>query len=160
MSNTLVETVIELRPGVELRCPAFPQECSYVRITDGGNEVRYWEPAVWRCVPGVALGSLMGMIREYCPPLLARNKNTPLDESVGYLRPGVQIKSPSPQAVGEYVQVEVNGEEVGYWDYAEFREDPFVVMGALMGLLRKLCPPFEQPAEAHIDDAAQPSEAP
>lgn len=160
MSKALAETVIELRPGIELCCPASPLVCSYVRIEVQGNEVRYWGQEVLRSVPSVALASLLGDIREYCPPLLAAEKNAPLYEAVGHLRSGVQIKSPTPPSVCEYIQVEVNGEEVGYWDYAELQDDPCSVIGAFLGLLRKHCPPLAAADNADIDTGMQPADAP
>ena len=38
-------------PGIELRCPAFPAPCSYVRIVRDGKEVAFYEAAEWQRSP-------------------------------------------------------------------------------------------------------------
>jgi hypothetical protein len=38
-------------PGIELRCPAFPAPCSYVRIVRDGVQVAFYEAAEWQRSP-------------------------------------------------------------------------------------------------------------
>ena len=38
-------------PGIELRCPAFPAPCSYVRIVRDGVEVAFYEATEWQRSP-------------------------------------------------------------------------------------------------------------
>jgi hypothetical protein len=49
--------------GRELRCPAFPAECSYVRVVIDGLEVAYWIEDEWRDDPAVVMGAIFGAAR-------------------------------------------------------------------------------------------------
>ena len=47
-----LECVVETGlPGVDLRCPAFPAPCTYVRIVREGVEVAFYEAAEWKRSP-------------------------------------------------------------------------------------------------------------
>lgn len=54
------EAVIALPNGQELRCPAFPAPCDYVRITANGEELLYWDCAEWGLDPRGAMGAIFG----------------------------------------------------------------------------------------------------
>lgn len=55
-------------------------------------------------------------------------------ETVLVLDNGCRLVSSSEQHLaGDYVQVlNPEGEEIGYWDYKEWEEDPVLVMGAIL----------------------------
>lgn len=57
------ETVIALANGREMRCPAYPEECDYVRITQNGYELAYWTNEEWAEDPKVVMGAIMGTAR-------------------------------------------------------------------------------------------------
>lgn len=44
----------------EIRFPAHPEECTYVRVLAGGIEVAYWVDGEWSEDPAVVMGALMG----------------------------------------------------------------------------------------------------
>lgn len=44
----------------EIRFPAHPEECSYVRVLASGIEVAYWINDEWAEDPSVVMGALMG----------------------------------------------------------------------------------------------------
>lgn len=44
----------------EVRSPAFPEPCSYVRVTVGGLEVAYWTFDEWAQDPQVVMGAILG----------------------------------------------------------------------------------------------------
>jgi hypothetical protein len=56
------------------------------------------------------------------------------DEIVVKLANGCTLRSGSEEFMaGDYVRiVDPSGEEIAYWDHAEWQEDPVVVMGAIM----------------------------
>jgi hypothetical protein len=57
------ETIIALANGREMRCPAFPEECEYVRITQEGYELAYWTNEEWAEDPKIVMGAIMGCAR-------------------------------------------------------------------------------------------------
>jgi len=54
------KAVLRLANGRQLRCPAHPQECSYVRVVDQGHELAYWNSDEWRNAPEEVIGALLG----------------------------------------------------------------------------------------------------
>jgi hypothetical protein len=55
------ECVINLETGCELRCPAHPDPCEYVRIVDPMvGEVAYWDSAEWAEDPMGVMGAIIG----------------------------------------------------------------------------------------------------
>lgn len=54
------ECVIKLKNGREVRTPAYPDECSYVRITQEGYELAYWVSDEWADDPENVMGAIMG----------------------------------------------------------------------------------------------------
>lgn len=46
--------------GRELRCPAYPEECTYVRIVVDGLEIAYWIEDEWRDAPAEVMGAIIG----------------------------------------------------------------------------------------------------
>jgi hypothetical protein len=54
------ETIITLTNGREMRCPAYPEECDYVRITQSGYELAYWTNEEWEESPKEVMGAIMG----------------------------------------------------------------------------------------------------
>jgi len=56
------EFVIEMEDK-QIRCPAFPQDCEYVRVTDKeGNEVAYWHYNEWEEEPQSVMGAFLATI--------------------------------------------------------------------------------------------------
>lgn len=57
------ECVIGLVSGREIRCPADPKDCSYVRITAPGVtplELAYWTSDEWGDAPAEVMGAILG----------------------------------------------------------------------------------------------------
>jgi hypothetical protein len=55
------ECVLELTSGVSLRCPPFPEECSYVRVVSAaGEEIAYWVCDEWEEAPTEVMGAIFG----------------------------------------------------------------------------------------------------
>ncbi|MEC4339642.1 hypothetical protein VPH13_13040 [Stenotrophomonas pavanii] len=57
------ECVIALISGREIRCPASPKDCSYVRITAPGIiplELGYWSSDEWGEAPAEVMGTILG----------------------------------------------------------------------------------------------------
>ena len=46
----------------EIRFPAYPDECDYVRITVQGFEIAYWVSDEWKEAPIEVMGAIMGAI--------------------------------------------------------------------------------------------------
>lgn len=60
------ETAIRLGSGRELRCPVYPEPCSYVRLVVPGVvplEIAYWEEDEWREAPAEVMGAILGAMR-------------------------------------------------------------------------------------------------
>ena len=47
----------------ELRCPAYPAACEYVRIVIDGFELAYWDQAEWGRAPAEVMGAIFGAAR-------------------------------------------------------------------------------------------------
>lgn len=47
----------------EIRCPAHPAECDYVRITVDGMEIAYWSSDEWGEAPAEVMGAILGAAR-------------------------------------------------------------------------------------------------
>lgn len=56
------ECVITTHSGRELRSPAFPAACDYLRVTQQGFELGYWSADEWAQDPEV-IGSIMGCLK-------------------------------------------------------------------------------------------------
>lgn len=64
----------------ELRCPAYPAPCNYVRVVVNGLELAYWDKAEWQRAPDVVMGAIIGAAREQsaCPePCVSSRKAAP-----------------------------------------------------------------------------------
>jgi phosphosulfolactate phosphohydrolase-like enzyme len=57
-----LECVSQTTAGVEVRCPAWPQPCSYVRVCQGGFEIGYWVADEWRDQPEEVAGAIFGAL--------------------------------------------------------------------------------------------------
>lgn len=57
------ESVAPLVNGRELRFPAFPAECDYVRVVCDGYELMYWNSDEWGDDPTCVMGAFMGLAR-------------------------------------------------------------------------------------------------
>lgn len=55
-----VETIVCLVNGRELRAPAYPEVCDYVRIVQGGHELAYWDADELGDDPADVLGAIIG----------------------------------------------------------------------------------------------------
>lgn len=66
------ETTVALGNAREIRCPAHPTECDYVRLLDHGNEIAYWSISELNCgndsAAMDALGAIMGAIKSVANP--------------------------------------------------------------------------------------------
>lgn len=58
------ESVIWLKHGRAIRCPAFPEPCSYVRITQDNFEIAYWTSEEWKDMPEDVMGALLGAAHQ------------------------------------------------------------------------------------------------
>lgn len=56
------ECVVKLRNGKELRTPAYPEECDYVRFVQDGYELVYWSQTEWQEQPAEVMGAIVGAI--------------------------------------------------------------------------------------------------
>lgn len=54
------EGVIVTHSGRELRFPAYPLPCDYLRIVEYGFELAYWNSDEWRDAPDEVIGAIMG----------------------------------------------------------------------------------------------------
>jgi hypothetical protein len=54
------ECALKLEGGRELRTPAYPERCSYIRITQQGFELAYWVSDEWRDDPEIVMGAIVG----------------------------------------------------------------------------------------------------
>lgn len=63
------EFVIHAVSGRQIRCPAWPRECDYVRITieigERPVELAYWASDEWREAPAEVMGAIMGALNGY-----------------------------------------------------------------------------------------------
>lgn len=58
------ECVVKLPTGHELRTPAHPKPCVYVRIVDSvGNERVYWDSLEWQEDPEGVMGAIVGAMK-------------------------------------------------------------------------------------------------
>lgn len=55
------ETIIKLSNGREIHTPAFPEDCTYVRIVEFGFELAYWVDDEWADDPQVVMGAMLGL---------------------------------------------------------------------------------------------------
>lgn len=54
------ECIVKLANGREIRTPAYPEDCSYVRIVQEGFELAYWISDEWADDPEIVMGAIMG----------------------------------------------------------------------------------------------------
>jgi hypothetical protein len=54
------ECIVHLAGGLELRAPAFPLPCSYVRFVMNGEELMYWCSDEWKEDPEEVMGAIIG----------------------------------------------------------------------------------------------------
>lgn len=57
------EIKIELANGRVVCCPAYPEDCTYVRVVDQGYELGYWICDDWRDAPMICMGAIMGVMK-------------------------------------------------------------------------------------------------
>ena len=55
------ECIIPLANGREIRCSAYPQPCTYVRIVQAGYELMYWDADEWGDTPEEVMGAVLGL---------------------------------------------------------------------------------------------------
>lgn len=58
------ECVVTTHSGREIRSPAFPQPCDYIRITQHGFELAYWTSEEWKECPDEVMGAIMGALHH------------------------------------------------------------------------------------------------
>lgn len=57
------EAVARVHNGFQLRSPAYPEECTYVRVCDPlGREISYWSADEWKDAPEEVMGAVMGAL--------------------------------------------------------------------------------------------------
>lgn len=49
----------------DVRCPAFPAQCDYVRVTVCGIEIAYWTSVEWASSPTEVMGALLGALNPH-----------------------------------------------------------------------------------------------
>lgn len=54
------ESVIKLANGREIRCPVYPEDCTYVRVLCMGYEMAYWVDDEWKDCPADVMGAFLG----------------------------------------------------------------------------------------------------
>jgi hypothetical protein len=58
------ECVIELKNGLQVRGPVYPEPCSYIRVCDAeGTEIVYWNSDEMREDPEDVMGALLGAMK-------------------------------------------------------------------------------------------------
>jgi hypothetical protein len=60
------ECSISITGRVSLVAPAYPDECSYVRVVDShnGEELAYWDHKEWEEDPTDVMGAIIGLLNE------------------------------------------------------------------------------------------------
>ena len=58
------ETIVLLADGRQLRFPAYPESCSYIRVMFEGREITYWNSEEWKEDPEDVMGAIMGVLRS------------------------------------------------------------------------------------------------
>ena len=59
------ECVIRISDRMSLVCPAYPEDCSYLRLViDGKIESGYWHWEEWQDDPQNVMGAIMGIMNE------------------------------------------------------------------------------------------------
>lgn len=81
------ECVIATHSGRELRSPADPQSCDYLRVTQHGFELAYWTSDEWREDPEV-LGAIMGCLKHDAPAPEAEDLTCTFDVRRSHERQG------------------------------------------------------------------------
>jgi len=61
-ARAAAECVSRTTEGVEVRCPAWPKPCTYVRMCQGGFEIGYWRSQEWRDRPEDVAGAIFGAL--------------------------------------------------------------------------------------------------
>jgi len=65
MSAYPEEYCVMTESGNEIRCPAYPNPCEYVRIVDPVvGEVAYWDSAEWQEAPEEVMGAILGSLAQ------------------------------------------------------------------------------------------------
>ena len=62
------ECVVHLENGRQLRTPAYPALCSYIRVMDCGYELAFWDCDEFGSDPACVLGALMGAAKGFALP--------------------------------------------------------------------------------------------
>lgn len=58
------ECVVLTHSGRAIHSPAYPAECSYIRIVEQGFELGYWDKAEWSAAPDEVMGAIMGSLKH------------------------------------------------------------------------------------------------
>ena len=58
------ECVVLTHSGRAIHSPAYPAECSYIRIVEQGFELGYWDKAEWAEAPEEVMGAIMGALKH------------------------------------------------------------------------------------------------
>ena len=58
------ECVVTTHSGREIRSPAFPDPCDYIRITQHGFELAFWTSSEWKESPEEVIGVIMGALHH------------------------------------------------------------------------------------------------
>ena len=58
------EFILPTASGRSIHAPAYPDECTYVRVVDqAGNELMYWDSAEWAESPEEVMGAILGALK-------------------------------------------------------------------------------------------------
>ncbi|MDO9099708.1 MAG: hypothetical protein Q7V53_03040 [Caldisericota bacterium] len=58
------ECIVTTHSGREIRSPAYPNPCDYIRVTQHGFELAYWTSDEWRENPEDVIGAVMGALKH------------------------------------------------------------------------------------------------
>lgn len=65
------ESSIQMAGTIQIRCPAYPEACDYVRLVDtglgDGVELMYWTADEWQAEPHEVMGAILGLARQSTP---------------------------------------------------------------------------------------------
>ena len=126
--------VVQLDDSSSLRCPVFPDDCSFiVRAFASGEADKRLEASELAKVTKEPAVVLYNLFSSPGTPISGFGTSYGSELVLGIVGGG-SIRCPSLVVEGFWVRVvDVDGEEIAYWDEGEFRDDPEVVLGALMG---------------------------
>ena len=119
------EFVIQASSGRFICAPAYPEECSYVRIVDrAGHELAYWTSDEWKEAPEEVMGAILGALKGLGSANLPLLHPVLQGEFAPNARPGADIGSID---LSQVTRVRYNGER---YNVESLKENWQAVFGA------------------------------